>query len=311
MWNKQHFKTSLTQGVVDKKNPCRNARRNTRDFLHSPETVKQEDVARWENARVAGNAIKQDVDATRGHLKLMVAQRNFKFVTMLGFASTVMASWEVANGWWAIPLGFRVGWLSAIGWQVYLTGVCFMVGGLIQALISLNHGAYVPERWHQTLLTIAVVVSSVVFNTVLAVKLPLIEGILLTLHLCGAFAIVIPLWVMVPRTPVDVALFKYTNVGGWDTKGLAAMIGMVTPLNVLIGYDCTVHMAEELYDASITLPKAIMWSVAPNACLGILVILTLAFCSGNIEEVLQTRTGEPFVQIFYNATGSKAASSVM
>ncbi|KAI7460555.1 hypothetical protein KC367_g8929 [Hortaea werneckii] len=47
MWNKQHFKTSLTQGVVDKKNPCRNARRNTRDFLHFPETVKQEDVARW------------------------------------------------------------------------------------------------------------------------------------------------------------------------------------------------------------------------------------------------------------------------
>ncbi|KAI7343337.1 hypothetical protein KC320_g9298 [Hortaea werneckii] len=47
MWNKQLFKTSLTQRVVDKKNPCRNARRNTRDFLHFPETVKQEDIARW------------------------------------------------------------------------------------------------------------------------------------------------------------------------------------------------------------------------------------------------------------------------
>lgn len=51
-----------------------------------------------------------------------------------------------------------------------------MVGGLIQALISLNNESYVPKRWHQTLLTIAVVSSSVVFNTVLAVKLPLIEG---------------------------------------------------------------------------------------------------------------------------------------
>ncbi|KAI7372774.1 hypothetical protein KC328_g17028, partial [Hortaea werneckii] len=110
--------------------------------------------------------------------------------------------------------------------------------------------------------------------------------------------------------PVDVALRNYTNDGGWDTTGLAAMIGMVTPLNVLIGYDCTVHMAEELYDASITLPKAIMWSVTPNACLGILVIVTLAFCSGNIEEVLQTRTGEPFVQIFYNATGTKSLLQV-
>ncbi|RMY70195.1 hypothetical protein D0864_10943 [Hortaea werneckii] len=47
MWNKQLFKTSLTQRVVDKKNPRRNARRNTREFLHVPETVKQEDVAQW------------------------------------------------------------------------------------------------------------------------------------------------------------------------------------------------------------------------------------------------------------------------
>ncbi|KAI6915138.1 amino acid transporter-like protein [Hortaea werneckii] len=279
--------------------------------------------------------------------KTQVLRRNFRFITMLGFASTVMASWEVLlvlfklilvdggtpNLFWGFLVdacgmlfvyaslaelasmsptaGGQISWLSAIGWQVYLAGVCFMVGGLIQALVALNNESYVPERWHQTLFTIAVVLSSVVFNTVLAVKLPLIEGVLLGLQLCGVFVVVIPLWVMAPRTPVNTALFDYTNVGGWDTKGLAALIGMVTPLNVLIGYDCTVHMAEELHDASITLLKGIMWSVAPNACLGLLVILTLAFCSGNIEEVLQTRTGEPFVQIFYNATGSKAASSVI
>ncbi|KAI7509426.1 amino acid transporter-like protein [Hortaea werneckii] len=286
--------------------------------------------------------------------KTQVLRRNFRFITMLGFASTVMASWEVllvlfklilvdggtpnlfwgflvdacgmlfvyaslaelasmpvAYSWRTISLGIRISWLSAIGWQVYLAGVCFMVGGLIQALISLNNEAYVPERWHQTLFTIAVVLSSVVFNTVLAVKLPLIEGVLLVLHLCGVFVVVIPLWVMAAQRPVNTALFDYTNVGGWDTTGLAALVGMVTPLNVLIGYDCTVHMAEELHDASITLPKVIMWSVAPNACLGLLVILTLAFCSGDIEEVLQTRTGEPFVQIFFNATGSRAAASVM
>lgn len=53
-----------------------------------------------------------------------------------------------------------------------------MVGGLIQALVALNNESYVPERWHQTLFTIAVISSSIIFNTVLAVKLPLIEGAL-------------------------------------------------------------------------------------------------------------------------------------
>lgn len=33
------------------------------------------------------------------------------------------------------------------------------------------------------------------FNTVLAAKLPFIEGVLLILHMAGLFAIIIPLWV--------------------------------------------------------------------------------------------------------------------
>lgn len=139
-------------------------------------------------------------------------------------------------------LSYLVGWLCAIGWQVYLAGVCFMVGGIIQGLIALNDETYVPERWHATLLTVAVIASAIMFNTLLAVKLPLIEGVILILHLCGIFAIVVPLWVMAPRASAHTALLSFTNNGGWPSTGLSAVIGLVTPLNVLIGYDCSVHM---------------------------------------------------------------------
>lgn len=111
-----------------------------------------------------------------------------------------------------------------------------MVGGLIQALVALNNESYVPQPWHQTLFTIAVISSSIFFNTVLAVRLPLIEGkvdqadarfgykayhlswtgIILILHICGVFAIIVPLWVLAPRAPADVALLDYTNIGGWS-----------------------------------------------------------------------------------------------
>lgn len=134
--------------------------------------------------------------------------------------------------------------LCAIGWQVYLAGVCFMVGGIIQGLIALNYPTYVPERWHATLLTIAIIASSIFFNTFLAVRLPLIEGIVLVLHLCGIFAIIVPLWVLAPRAAAHTALPEFQNKGGWPTTGLSAMIGLVTPLNVLIGYDCSVHMCK-------------------------------------------------------------------
>jgi hypothetical protein len=67
-----------------------------------------------------------------------------------------------------------LGWLTAIGWQVYLASVCFLVGTIIQGLIVLNLPTYVYERWHGTLLAMSIVVFCIVFNTALASRLPVI-----------------------------------------------------------------------------------------------------------------------------------------
>lgn len=149
-------------------------------------------------------------------------------------------------------LSYMTGWLCAIGWQVYLAGVCFMVGSIIQGLIALNVEDYEWHSWHATLLTIAVITFAVGFNTLLAVRLPLLEGIALILHIAGFFAIIIPLWVMAPRASTHDALFKFTNNGGWSSTGLSAMVGLTAPLSVLIGYDCSVHMCR--FYASLPVP---------------------------------------------------------
>ena len=41
---------------------------------------------------------------------------------------------------------------------------------------------------------------------------------MLILHLCGIFAIVIPLWVTAPRAPAHTALLDFVNNGNWPTK---------------------------------------------------------------------------------------------
>jgi choline transport protein len=66
------------------------------------------------------------------------------------------------------------GWLTAIGWQVYLASVCFLVGTIIQGLIVLNNPTYIYERWHGTCLAIAIVFFCIIFNTTLASRLPVI-----------------------------------------------------------------------------------------------------------------------------------------
>lgn len=66
----------------------------------------------------------------------------------------------------------------------------------------------------------------------------------LILHILGFFAIVIPLWVMAPRASASDALLTFSNNGGWPTTGLSAMVGLLAPMAVLVGYDCSVHMCK-------------------------------------------------------------------
>ena len=113
----------------------------------------------------------------------------------------------------------------------------------MQGLIALNHDSYEPHRWHGTLLVIGVVTFCIIFNTSLATKLPLIEWLLLLVHVVGLFAIVITLWVLAPRNRARVALLQFNNGGNWGTMGVSFMIGLLTSLGSMMGFDCVVHMS--------------------------------------------------------------------
>ena len=123
-----------------------------------------------------------------------------------------------------------------------MVGATFTVGTVIQGLVVLNHPTYLFQRWHGTLLVWAVGLFCVIFNTVLAKKLPAVEGIVLTIHVMGLFGIIVPLWVLSPRATAHEALLTFSNNGGWPSTGLASMIGLLSPMYSLNGFDCAVHM---------------------------------------------------------------------
>ncbi|KAI4120730.1 MAG: hypothetical protein LQ338_006804 [Usnochroma carphineum] len=185
------------------------------------------------------------------------------------------------------------GWLLAIGWQGSIGGISFVAGTIVQGLITLNNPDYEPEQWHGTLLTIAAVAIAIAINTLLAKALPVAEFFILILHVVGLFAIIIPLLVMAPKNSARVALLEITNSGGWSTTGTSFMV------------------AEEVQNASETLPQAILWGVGLNAILGYLCVFTLCFTITDIPALLDSKTGFPFLQLFSDVTKSNAGTAVM
>ena len=205
------------------------------------------------------------------------------------------------------------GWTSVLGWQTGLASLAFLVGTMIQGLLVLDNSDYVFKNWHGTLLVIAITAFCIIFNTFLARKLPMVEVVVLVIHLLGFFAILIPLWVLAQRSSPSRVFTEFLNLGGWSTTGLAFIVGLLSPVYTLIRPDSTVHMSEEVRDASLVLPNAIMWAAGLNGSLGFVMVITFCFTLGDVLDLLETPnpTGYPFIQVFHKATKSNAATSAM
>jgi hypothetical protein len=70
-------------------------------------------------------------------------------------------------------------------------------------------------------------------------------------------------------------------------------------------------MSEEVENASVTVPRAIMLGVFINGTLGFGMLLATLFCLGNVDDILSAPYLYPFIEIFVASTGSVSGSTAM
>lgn len=70
-------------------------------------------------------------------------------------------------------------------------------------------------------------------------------------------------------------------------------------------------MAEEVQNAPVVVPRAILFSVIVNGALGFAMVIALLFCLGDLQAALQSPTGYPAMYIFSHGTGSVAGATTI
>lgn len=182
----------------------------------------------------------------------------------------------------------------------------------LQGLITLSMPSYQAQGWHGTLFSIAITFFAITLNTVFVNKLPLIENFGMILHVSGFVALVVVLWVMGPHSDPKTVWTNFEDNSGWGSDGLSTLVGILGPIVTLIGSDSSCHLAEELRDAAWVLPRAMVATALINYALGFVMTVTIMSNLGDdLPAVLSTPLGQPWIQVLYNATGSKAGTLVM
>ena len=132
-------------------------------------------------------------------------------------------------------LSWLVGWISVFGWHCSAASAAYLLGTLIQGLVILNNDTYLPQLWHGTLIMFAGLAFCALLNAFLVKYLPHLEGVVLILHVCGFFAVVIPLTYLGPQSTPEFVFTSFQNGGGWSSNGLAWCVGLISSTFPFIG----------------------------------------------------------------------------
>ncbi|KUL86450.1 hypothetical protein ZTR_08132 [Talaromyces verruculosus] len=207
---------------------------------------------------------------------------------------------------------YIIGWLTSLAWIATVATESLFAGEMLQGLVVLDYPTYIPTRWQGTLLTWAVALVSTFVNAVIPSMLPRIEIGTVVFHVAGFVVIIALLWHYTPSYHNADFVFRTSlNEGGWPTQGLSYCVGFLGNVATFVGADASVHLAEEVSDAATTIPRVITSSMILNGIVGFAMMLTLLFCLGDVDSVLESQTGFPFIQIFYNSVRSIAGATVM
>ena len=201
-------------------------------------------------------------------------------------------------------VSYVIGWLTSLAWIATVATESLFAGTIIQGLLVLNYPDYDSKRWHGTLLTWAVIVVNVLINTVIPGALPKFEITIMVIHLAGFVAILATLLSTADIGSARSVWLTSLNEGGWPTQGLSYCVGFMGNVATFVGADASVHLAEEVENAAINIPRAIVAGMCINGAIGFAMMITALYCLGDPESVLGTATGFPFLQIFFNSVKS-------
>ncbi|KAJ3997570.1 amino acid transporter [Lentinula boryana] len=231
-------------------------------------------------------------------MAMSMAEICSKYPTSSG---TYFWTYQLAPSKYRLLFSWVVGWLVTVGYWVVAVSVTFGTSQLILAGINIYLPQWVATAWQTYLIFVLVVLVTTTVAIFFDHSLPFLDSIAATWNLLG-----IIIKAASGRHSAKYALTHFdTSQSGW-TPGWAFFIGFLPGAYTFLGVPTIVTMGEEIFNPSINLPRAMVWSVPMGCLLGVGFILPICFTLPDISVLLAAPEGQPEALVFELIMGSKA-----
>ncbi|GAM91342.1 hypothetical protein ANO11243_093910 [Dothideomycetidae sp. 11243] len=200
-------------------------------------------------------------------------------------------------------LSYLTGWMSVLVWQTALSSSNVVSGTLLESLITIYKPDYELKPWRSALMTLPSLVVLLLWSLFAHKYLPMLQNLTMVLHVMGAILIILTIWVAAPHVSPREVFLDFSNFGSYSSLFVALMLGQSTPQWALSSMDAAAHMSEEVFDASIAVPRAMVNALWFNGLLGFAMLITILFALPDINSALNNPSGA-FIYVLQSAWSS-------
>ncbi|GAA5894121.1 hypothetical protein JCM5296_001017 [Sporobolomyces johnsonii] len=184
-------------------------------------------------------------------------------------------------------VGWTVGWLNILGQIAGVASTEWGLAGMILAAATVStDGAYVATAGHTVAVYVFLLVVHGLLNCVGTKIIAHVTKTFVFVNLGSLIAIVIALGVTCKdKHPASYVFGEVNNQSGWSSQGLSVLLGLLSIQWTMTDYDATAHISEEVKQASIRGPVAVVIAVCGTATFGWVYNIVYVLCSGPIDEL--------------------------
>ncbi|KAL2062927.1 hypothetical protein VTL71DRAFT_5999 [Oculimacula yallundae] len=224
----------------------------------------------------------------------------------LYYAAAVLAP----EGWG--PLLSRItGWSNFVGLATGPCSVNFALSAMILTAVQIGNSNYVMETFHVYLLMVALLI----FESFLTMNSTKFVG---NLNKIGTIVNLIVLIIFIVWMPTGSINRPKANPDRivWTSEGIvngtewpigfSFLMGFLSVIWTMSGYDAPFHLSEECSNANIASPRAIVMTAQMGLYFGWAVILVIAYTVKDVQDVVAGKYGQPMGSLCLQVLGPKA-----
>ncbi|TIA30658.1 choline transport protein [Aureobasidium pullulans] len=216
---------------------------------------------------------------------------------------------ELASRKYAKFSSYLTGWFSWAGSIFSCTSTTIGVASGLVGCWQLSHPDYIVKDYHVFATYLILTWFCFLFNCYGKI-LPSIATVGLYCSLISFVVILATVPATAPSHQTPKFVFAtFINNTGWTNSGIAFITGLINANWAFACLDCATHLAEEVPRPEKMIPIAIMGTVAIGFVTSWCFVVSMLFSIvGDFQDVANSLTGVPILQLFYNALNNTAGA---